>query len=158
LVNKKKTKIKVSVGDVFAIPLDGTKYSFGQVVCEGHPKAYVIYNVISDVHPDLKEIISNDIIYFTYTVDVAIEDGNWLLLGNIDVPHRIEFPNYIVDTNEGFFVTDHKGNLIRPANENEVKELDTQKSVSPSILEDAVKANYGFGEWYPYLDKLKYKY
>lgn len=30
-------------------------------------------------------------------------------------------------------------------------------SISPAIVEDAVKAKFGDGEWYPYLDKLLYK-
>jgi hypothetical protein len=156
MVKKKKIPVIVSLGDVFAIPIGNSKFGYGQVVGEGNPKTYVIYDVLADSHPELTKIITMEILFFAHTVDVLIEDGEWLLLGNQEVPSKIKFPDYVVDTPKGYYVTDFKGDLLRPANDSEVEKLQTRKSISPSIVEDAVKARYGFEEWYPYLDKLKY--
>lgn len=158
MTRRKKSEIAVTIGDVFAIPLGENKFGYGQVVGGGHPKAYIIYDVTAVTHPEINDIVSSKIVFFTHTVDVPIEEGDWILIGNTDVPYGILFPEYVVDTPNGYYVTDFKGNLIRHATENEKEILNTRKSISPAILEDAVKAQYGFEEWYPYLEKLKYKY
>ncbi|MFC5529513.1 Imm26 family immunity protein [Cohnella yongneupensis] len=158
MVRKKKSGITVAIGDVFAIPLGENQFGYGQVVGGGHPKIYVIYHLLAESHPDINDIVSNKIIYFTHTVDVPIEDGDWVLIGNTDVPKGIVFPEYIVDTSSGYHVTDYQGNILRIATESEKENLNTHSSFSPSVLEKATKAHFGLGEWYPYFDKIKYKY
>lgn len=155
-MKKKKNSIIASVGDIFAIPIGENKHGYGQIVGEGYTKTYVIYDIVSEAHPELNKITSSKIIFLTHTVDVPIEDGDWILLGNAEIPTNINFPKYKVDTPDGYYVTDYRGELISPASEEEISNLGTRKSISPSILEDAVKAKYGFGEWYKYLDNLIY--
>ncbi|MFC5528060.1 Imm26 family immunity protein [Cohnella yongneupensis] len=158
LTRRRQPKKPVSIGDVFAIPLSANQYAYGQVVGEGNPKTYVIYDITANQHPSLHEVTSKKIIFFTHTVDVPIEDGDWILLGNVMIPDNIRFPEYIVDTLKGYYVTSYMGDVLRPANDYERANLGTRKSVSPSILEDAVKAQYGYETWYTYLDKLKYSF
>ena len=156
MVSKKEINFQITIGDVFAIPLGNGKYGYGQIVGGGQPKTYVIYDITADKHPDVNDIVSKKIIFFTHTVDVQIEDGVWHLIGKIEVPENIRFPEYIVDTPNGYFVTNFEGELLRPANPSEKELLKTRKSVSPSIIEDAIKAQYGIEEWYPYLENIKY--
>jgi ribosomal protein S17 len=158
LARRKKSEIQVAIGDVFAIPLREDKFSYGQVVGGGNPKTFVIYDITSEIHPEVNDIVNRRIIILTHTVDVAIEDGDWILIGKSEVPNGIVFPQYLVDTPEGYYITNFEGQLLRPATEHEKENLSTRKSISPSILEDAVKAQYGIEESYPYLDNLKYMY
>lgn len=158
MVRRKKTDIKVKVGDVFVIPLTENKFSYGQVIGVEDLKTYIIFDTTAESHPEIYDIVSKKIIFFAHTVDVSIEDGDWIIIGNSEIPEGIVFPEYVVDTSNGYYVTNFEGVLLRPATDIEKETLSTHKSISPSILEDAVKAYYGFEEWYPYLDKLKYRY
>lgn len=49
------------------------------------------------------------------------------------------------------------GQFIREATEKDVEKLSYLESISPVIVEDAVKYKFGNGEWYPYLENLIYK-
>jgi len=88
---------------------------------------------------------------------VFIEDGDWEVIGNVQPLSNIRFPEYIIDTLSGTKVIDHFGKIIREATEIDKKELNTKKTVSPKVLEKAVEAKYGVGEWYPALEMLMYK-
>ncbi len=116
----------------------------------------IIFDITSDKHPSLEKIINKPIIFFIHTVDTEIEDGIWSVIGNTNIPKNITFPKYITETLEGFEVLSHKGKVLGIANKNQISSLKHLTSYSPKVLEDAVKARYGDGEWYSELDKLLY--
>lgn len=105
----------------------------------------------------MEEIINKPILFFIQTVDTEIEDGNWIVIGNANIPNNIIFPKYITETLEGYEVLSHEGKVIGVADENQISTLKYLTSYSPRVLEDAVKARYGNGKWYLALDDLVYK-
>ena len=54
-------------------------------------------------------------------------------------------------------MVDYKGKVLRKATIEDEQRLSTHKSVSPKVLDLAIKAKYGNGEWYPMMDILLYK-
>ncbi|MDP4147216.1 MAG: Imm26 family immunity protein [Bacillota bacterium] len=153
-----KKKANVRVGDIFAIRIGKNMYSYGQVVAQGTTSdSMIIYDIISDEHPSVEEIIGRQIVFFINTVDVEIEDGKWVIVGNAQIPKHLVFPQYITETLEGYKVLSHKGEVLGIANEYQIKELKPVTSYSPIILEDAVKAKYGYEDWYAELDNIVYK-
>ena len=156
-MSKKRNKMKAEIGDVFAISLDKFSYGYGQVVGEGNPRTYIIFDLISNNHPEINNILSSPIAFIANTVDVPIEDGDWIVIGNMQIPKELHLPFYKMNTQEGYYLTSSSGEMIRLATPEEIEMLENRKSISPSILEDAIKAKYGFGEWYQYLDNLIYK-
>ena len=149
--------MRIKIGDVFAIPLGNGEFAFGQIVANTKPECYVIYDYKSNDIPDLSLLISQKIIFLTYTVDLFIKNGNWRVLGNINPPSNIIFPEYLIDTLNGYMVMDYTGKKLRFATDKEKTMLSTHKSVSPHLLETAVKARFGTGESHPYEETLLYK-
>lgn len=150
-------KQNVKIGDVFAVSLGNGRHVYGQIVANSQPKCYVIFDYESETQPDLKTLVNSKIVILTYTVDVFIEDGDWKVIGNIEPSSRINFPEYIIETSNGPKVMDYMGKILRCATPTDIKNLGTQKSVSPKVLELAIKAKFGTGEWYPTLNTLLYQ-
>lgn len=153
-----KRKIKVNVGDIFAIKIDDNHYSYGQVVAEGRTSdCMVVYDIISVEHPPLVEIVANKIVFLIQTVNSRIEDGIWEVVGNAPIPNNIIFPLYKERTKDGFRIVNHSGILIKEvATETEVENLKVLVSKSPISLEKAIKAMYVTGEWELYYNDLIY--
>ncbi|WP_018130073.1 Imm26 family immunity protein [Effusibacillus pohliae] len=154
VVMSKRKKIQTHVGDIFAIPVDEKRYSYGQIVSDNW---YAIFDILAEKHPPLDQITNRPIVFLVESVDVKIEDGDWEIIGNFSIPKDIRFPEFLVETLDGYMVIDYKGRTLRPASEYEIKNLSSKKSYSPVVIEDAVKAKFAFTEWYPYLDNLLYK-
>lgn len=154
-----KKKHNVLVGDVFCIKItDSNNHSYGQVISvEGIAECIIIFDISSNVHQDVNEIVKKPILFLAHTVTVRIEDNIWGVIGNTDLPQQLSLPEYISETLDGFVVLNYKGEIVRNAVEKDKENLSTLKSCSPEIIEDAVNAKYGNGEWYPYLDKFLYK-
>lgn len=154
-----KNKHDVKIGDVFYVKINGEeRYGYGQVVSLGGTSdCIVIFDKTSLNHPAIEEIVKNPIIFLAQTVSVKIEDGDWGILGNIDIPNDLTFPEYICETLNGKIILNHKGESVREASIDELGTLKTLKSCSPAIVEDAVNSKFGSEDWYPYLDNLLYK-
>jgi hypothetical protein len=152
----KKKKIKSAIGDIFSIPIDDKSYGYGQIV---DLNWYAIFDITgTEQHPPLAEITAAPIIFLAASVDVRIEDGEWKIIGHSSIPKNIHFPEFVIGTLGGQpMVTDHLGKIVRPVSQDEIRYLTGIKSYSPSVIEDAVKAKFGFAEWFPYLDNLTYK-
>ena len=153
---KRRKVNKVEMGAVFAIKLDEKRFVYGQVVTDGILKAYIIFDYCSEIHPPIDEIIERQIMFFTHVVDIALEEGTWILLGKTMITHNLKFPFYIVDTPKDYMVTEHDGTIIRRATKEEKERLLFQHSFTPAAIEDAIKAKYGLSEWLKYYDKLLY--
>lgn len=154
-----KKKHDVKVGDVFYMKISGEdKYSYGQVISLGETsECIIIFDITSNSHPEINDIVQNPILFVAQTVTVKIEDNEWGYIGNIDTPENITLPEYICDTLDGKVILNYKGEILRKATNDEIETFITLKSCSPAIVEDAVNSKYGKEEWYPYLDNLLYK-
>jgi hypothetical protein len=152
-------RIKVKVGDVFAIPLGNGEYGFSQIIDDIFQQCYVIYDYKSQVFPDPKEIVKYKILVLTYTVDVFIQDRRWPLVGNATPSSDVIFPEYIIGSSENERVMDHHGKTIRKATEEDKKKLTHMTSVSPALLENiAQHLLLGSEEMPKHFDISKYIY
>lgn len=154
----RKKKIKVSLGDVFAIPVNGNTYSYGQLVYRGATSdVFIIFDMATEQSKSLKEIVKSPILFMVNSVDIKLEDGEWLILGKEEIPESLSLKNYIAETLDGYVVLDPGGKGIREATEADIKNLTTLTSYSPFVIERAIQARFGDGEWEDYLDELLYK-
>ncbi|WP_349408754.1 Imm26 family immunity protein [Pseudalkalibacillus sp. SCS-8] len=153
----RRKKFKVSIGDIFTIPFNQELKAIGQVVLQGATSdVFIIFDCIYKENEMLNKIQNQPILFMFNTIDTRLEDGEWQIIGNDRPPKNLALKNYISETLDGYVVLDAGGQIIRGATENDVKSLSNLSSISPEIVEDAVKAKFGNGEWYPYLDKLLY--
>ncbi len=154
---KKKTKM-TNIGDVFRIKINENLSCFGQLVCKGKTSiSVIIYDYTSNEdNLDINIITKNKIIYYVNTVNLFLTNGKWEVIGNQPIPSNLNFPEYIIETLDGYKVLSHEGNIIRNATKNDINKLNFHNSYSPIIVEDAVKAKYFGEDWYPALDKIIY--
>lgn len=153
---------RVKVGDVFAIPIDDTRYSYGQIVANGYGSdCYVIFDIVTSKYPPLEQITSHKIVFMIFTLHQKIIEGEWLLLGNTPVSDGIKIPEFKVDVMENgvirSMVSRHDGEILRYATEEEAKTLNTMQSYTPNVLEDAVKTKYGVIQCNRNFNELIYK-
>ncbi|MFB8377829.1 Imm26 family immunity protein [Paenibacillus taichungensis] len=153
-----KKRLKVKLGDVFAIRLDQTRYCYGQVVSEGRiSDCMIVYDLISTELPKVSEITSKPIIFLIQTVNSRIEDGIWNVIGNGPIS-SMTFPLYKVETEDGHMLVDHKGDVVNEdPSASEIENVAELESWSPVSLEKAVNARFVTGEWDSYYDELIYK-
>lgn len=152
----------IRVGDVFAIPIDNERYSYGQIIAKGYGSdCYVIFDIVANEHPLLEQIPNNKVVFLTFTLHQKIAEGEWALLGNAPVNGDVRIPEFKVDVIENgvvrCMVSRYDGEILRYATEHDVKSLSTMQSYTPNVLESAVKAKYGIIPWRPYFDELIYK-
>lgn len=147
-------KHNVKIGDIFTIRVDEKQYCFGQVIGN---ETLIIFDIVSENDPELDVISRSPIAFLAHIVDVKIEDGQWKVIGNTNIPNAIVFPEYKVETPSGVMVMNYKGEIIRPANELEITTLSSRKSYSPAVLEGAVKSKFVGLPWKPYYNELVYK-
>ncbi|WP_042162462.1 Imm26 family immunity protein [Paenibacillus gorillae] len=152
-----KKKVKVRIGDVFAIKIEQDKYSYGQVIAEGRiSDCMVIFDVVSKEHLPVIDITSKPIVFLIQTVNSRIEDGIWEVIGNAPLPH-INFPVYKVETEDGYMLVDHSGDIINEnPRDSEIEGVIELESWSPVSLEKVVTARFITGEWDSYYDDLIY--
>jgi hypothetical protein len=147
---------KVKIGDVFIIETDKGK-CYGQIVADGINNCYLIFDIVSDEVLLPEQVVKKPIVFLTFTIDACIEEDKWKVIGNTSVPSDIVYPIFKVRTTSGYMVTNHQGNYLRRASDDELERLKYHKSVSPALLEHAVQARFGSGKWEDYFDEILYK-
>ena len=149
-------------GDVFAIKLDSTQYAFGQVVHPALVGLNIIFDIKSDHNPQMNEITNLPILFIAETSYVLIEKKQWVIIGNAELPEGLKYPEYISNSRkDGVLVPmvygfDH--GLIRTASDRDIQALQNHKSYTPNVIDDAVKARFGYLPWKEYYENLYYKY
>ncbi|PJN62764.1 hypothetical protein PAEAM_23270 [Paenibacillus sp. GM1FR] len=85
-----------------------------------------------------------------------IEDGIWKVIGNAPIP-RMTFPMYKEETEDGYTLVDHKGDIVTETpSASQIEVASELESWSPVSLEKAVIARFVTGEWDPYYNDLIY--
>lgn len=154
----RKKEIKGSLGDIFTIPVNEELMAIGQVVFKGATSdVFIIFDYIYKEDELINTVQNQPILFMLNTVDTKLEDGEWQIIGKEKPPKNLTLRNYIAETLDGYVVLDAGGQIIRDATDSDVKSLYNLRSISPAIVEDAVRAKFGGGEWYPYLDNLLYR-
>ncbi|KLU54842.1 MULTISPECIES: Imm26 family immunity protein [Paenibacillus] len=152
-----KKRVSVKIGDVFSIKLNQDWNCYGQVVSEGRiSDCMIVFDLISMEHPTVSEITTKPIIFLIQTVNSRIEDGIWKVIGNAPIP-RMTFPMYKEETEDGYTLVDHKGDIVTETpSASQIEVASELESWSPVSLEKAVIARFVTGEWDPYYNDLIY--
>lgn len=158
------TKFKKNyLNSIFAIPLDGERYSYGHIIANGYGSdCYIIYDIVAKEHPSIEKIMDSSIIIFMYTLHQKIVSGEWKVIGNAPLKQTIKMPEYKIDVRENgitrCMVMRFDGEILRPATETEIKNLKTKHSCTPGVLEKVVKAKYGVIPWQNKFNDYLYKF
>lgn len=155
-------KIKVKLGDIFSIPLDGGKVGLGQVA--GTYKGGELFIVVfegcwdSDDVPPVGEVVNLPIVLASLSLDALLWHGHWQILGNYVANFElIRYPVFKIDTLLSAEIEDVEGQKIRKATKKEIQLLPYRTTVAPIRIEKAFKAINGLEEWQESYNELKYE-
>ncbi len=151
---------KVVVGDVFLIPLDGSRYGIGQLAGEWKGELYVVvYEKVVSIGASPADVDNSPLQFAALTLDAKIYHGDWLIIGNRkDNIESIPQPWFKVGVEGQTFVEARDRSVIRPATAEEATALRLRTVVAPVRLEKALKASHGIGEWQARFDELRAEY
>lgn len=139
---------KPKSGDVFEIKISEGMFAYGQLVEGNVLGCYIFFDIVSGEHLSLEQIVSSPILMLTFTVNQKIVSGEWKTIGNMSVPETVSIPEFRVDYMENgsliCMVMKYDGTILRAADEDEKKRLSTMKSYTPNIIENVLKARFGY--------------
>lgn len=139
------TKPQIRLGDIFRFPASASIWGYGQVLLSSDLQYVVVFS------PESKDIIKNTIsncnpLFHGWTADAKFITGDWEVVENAP-PIHFTFPNYKVNVEERFWVTDVQGRLLREATRSESMSLLYRSSHSPIAFEKAFQAYLGMRPW-----------
>lgn len=143
--------MRLKVGDLFTIPLNGEEVGFGQIVARPNKATLIIvvYDLRSKVSEsyNLEKVGSSNVLLLGYTLDAKLYHKHWEIIGNNPVKD-VEMPIYKVGIPPGdIFITNYKGEVIRSCTVEEFDQLIYLTVIAPVRYENAVKAYFGLQEW-----------
>lgn len=153
---------KPTVGDVFLIPLDQNSAVGGLLLAvRDSAELYIaVFNRrILRNEADLKTAICGDPVLLTLTFDAKLFHGDWPVIGSLveSVSHYPEV-NFKVK-HAGVMSIESRDKLKRrPATSAELQVLEYRSVASPAIIEDAIRAHFGIGEWSESYEKRRAEY
>ena len=153
-------KKDVRPGDIITVKLDESTFAYGQFVTGEGIGCYIFFDVISNNLLPINKLDMSKIYLLSYCVDQRIQNGEWKIIGNTTIKTDVYIPEFKADTfKNGKFVTlvvDLQGNELRITNYMEKIELDYAWSVTPNVIESALKYKIGKAEWYYGYNKMLY--
>ncbi|MCL2092005.1 MAG: hypothetical protein FWH11_12550 [Micrococcales bacterium] len=146
-------KARLELGDVFAIPLDGSRAGIGQVVATYGQGAF--YFAIFDllVHPDaaeasIDEALTADLLFLAPSLDSRLPVPYLTVIGSRPVRPGLPLPAHReVDADNLVQVVDFSGRRRRPATDDEARRLQNRRFVAPLRLARALRATAGMEPW-----------
>ena len=149
----KRRQIVPHIGDVFLIPVDGDRVSFGQIVGKyvagGYYFAIFERTYARTGLPSLPEAIDDRLLLLALSLDAKIAVGDWTVVGNAPVAEAIPLPAFkeSVDAIDNVEVVDYSGARRRPATPEEAERVPHRSVVSPAFLEETLRAKHGLQPW-----------
>lgn len=136
-------------GSVLAIPLEGDDWALGSVISPG-TNFYIGFSIERFREPlNADDIIGKDLKIFSWTNDAEVFRGNWKNLG-ISAPREdIDLPEYRVFVDGVEMIESFDGEYLRRPNVATDSRLTFRKVRSPLLVQDAVQAVFGLGDWKP---------
>lgn len=152
---------KARVGDVFLIPLKGGGYAGGQIVSAWNEELYIAVfdqRLGSDKNDPLA-VTSGTPVFLTLTLDAKLWHGDWPTIGNRqDNLRNFPQPAYKVRQGGVVHIESRDRTISRPASPAEASVLRYRTVSSPAVLEEAVIAYFGGGEWNLHFNDLRSDY
>ena len=154
-------RMRLSIGDVFQLPLDLSRFGYGQIVAR-HGRSAYYFAIFEQPYefgeePDVADVVQGRIALLGLSLDALLYHGAWEIVGHASVP-QIEWPTYkeAVASND-FEAVDHTGSIRRPATPEEADSLRYRSVVAPIRLQNAFRALHGAAAWNEECDKLRYR-
>ncbi|PJI38590.1 MAG: hypothetical protein CTR54_21185 [Rhizobium sp.] len=153
--------IQAEVGDVFLVPLDGKGWALGQLVSAWNHELYVAvfgHKVETrDVNPHC--VVDQEPVFLALTLDAKLFHGDWPILGNVR-ENLASFPQpaFKVRRSGVLHIESRDRTVSRPASPAEAEILRYRSVSSPAVIEKAIQAHFGIGEWSPHYDDFPAAY
>lgn len=147
------------VGDIFLIPIDDKSAAGGQVISirkKGELYLAIFGQRLSLDENDITLAVSGPLVFLTLSLDAKIWHKSWPIIGNqIKLVNQYPQPTYKIEHYGVMSIESRDETKRRAASIDEIKVLKYRKVVAPIIVEDAIKAYFGIGEWIEYYDGLR---
>jgi hypothetical protein len=150
------------IGDVFLIPLDELSAAGGQVIAIRENEE--LYIAVMDRRIDASEsnpecAIAGNPVLLTLSFDAKLANGQWPIIGNLsEAVYRYPQPAFKINHAGIMSIESRDKSVRRPATKAELEVLRNRSIASPMIIEDAIKAYFGLGEWSESYDKRLAQY
>lgn len=145
-----KPKPKLRIGDLFTMPLDEERIVVGQIVATFLSSYYFAifeptFQRGDDI--DLDTVPLTRVAFLASSFDAKLRSADWVLIGNRSVAEEIPLPAYQFGTPGRTVIEDCSGTRRRPAQGDEAQCVPHRETVSPSVLEKALRAGHGLHPW-----------
>lgn len=153
--------LRISVGDVFTIPVDDRRVGIGQVFAIYEKKSYfmAVFDRVVAVEslPEvMTEALGDPVVFVTCSFDARFIRGGWKVIANSPVSPSIPFPAYReLYGLSRVMVVDYSGTRKRKATPQEAEELSDRTMVTPIVLERALRAHVGLEPWLDAFESLR---
>lgn len=151
-----------TVGDVFLIPLDEMSAAGGHVIAIRENEE--LYVAIMDrrlrrSESDPEVVVAGNPVLLTLLFDAKLSNGEWPIIGNlVEAIDHYPHPAFKIKHAGTMSIESRDKSVRRPATEDELEVLENRSVASPMIIEDAIKAYFGIGEWTDSYDKRRAEY
>ena len=161
LFRSMKLKVAANIGDVFLIPVDSEQYALAQLVSDWNGELYVAVfdHKVSALDVPLNTVVDLEPMFLALTLDAKLFHGDWPIIGNVQ-ENLADFPQpaYQVRQSGIVYLESRDRSISRPATEAEAAVLKFRTGYSPMVLEKAVKAHFGAGEWLIHYEDFRATY
>jgi hypothetical protein len=148
------TKLKLTLGDVFSIPLGNSEYGFGQVVTQYEKKSGGFMTAIFDFKSSTKDaplqsVCISNVIFLGFTFDAKIYYKDWIVIGNYtDNIGKIKMPYFRLGSPpDDVYIVNYKGERLKIIEEKFYSELSYRTEIAPIRYENALKSYFNLQEW-----------
>jgi len=151
-----------NVGDVFLIPLDETSAVGGHVIAiRENEELYIAImgRRLRRDESDPEVAIAGDPVLLTLSFDAKLSNGEWPIIDNLaGAIDRYPHPAFKIKHAGTMSVESRDKSVRRPATADELEVLQNRSVASPMIIEDAIRAYFGLGEWNESYNKRRAEY
>lgn len=150
----------IKEGDLVSIPATSKTYCVGQVAAIAETSfliaTFIPHFMVNGRLPKLEDIDFSSPVFLVETMDEYVESGRWKVLGG-RMPLEFPIPAFKVQVgfDVDFYIQNFRGEIGRKASQAEVDRLRTHTSFSPSLVEDAIRAERQLGEWNKIYDRMR---
>ena len=151
---------KLTVGDVFLVPLDAERYGIGQLAGDWKGELYVvIYDKLVSRDASPTDVNGAELQFAALTLDAKFHHGDWPVIGNRqdNIP-ALPQPWFKVGVSSETHIEARDRSVTRRATSTEAAGLRNRTVVAPVRIENALKALHGLGDWNPRFDELRADY
>lgn len=136
-------------GSVLAIPLRDGDWALGSVISPGI-NFFIGFSIIRFRAPlNADDIIDKKLKMFSWTNDAEVYRGNWRNVG-VSIPNDdIYLPEYRIFIDGVEMIESFDGEFLRRPDPVADSKLAFRTVRSPRLVQDAVQAAFGLGDWKP---------